>query len=125
MASPAPDRVYVMFACNAPESGAFTGRVDQIEIGDADLKLVCASARGWRMREDGDTVRVARERFATRGDWGHWVGNWCWDGVTMPIAEARRLAEHLLAGGWDLEEAVTEGGPFADIACRAFGEGTC
>lgn len=39
--------------------------------------------------------------------WTHevWVGNWCWDQVSLSVADAADLVNQLLLSGWVVEEA--------------------
>lgn len=103
-----PLRVVVSFACN-DERGNLTERVESVAVG-MDAVTLAGPPLAYR---EGAKVQVGRRRFAHHG-MSDWVGNWCWNGAMMDVAEARRLVAYLLERGWCAESWQTKG-PFADL----------
>lgn len=97
--------VYLMFAVNNPEDGVDTGRARAFNFnyrGDPEIALELESTY-W----DGaivcrmigkDRLRIGRRVFPVLGH-STWVGNWCWDGVTVENHVAQAIAEHLRSTG--------------------------
>lgn len=110
----------VHFACNDPDSGNFVGTFDHIEFysDDHELELHGDDAAAVEFRPGA--VRVAGIDYPTLGLPDHWVGNWCWDAVSMDVANARLLARALIRSGWRPEQWATDG-PLSGLVERAHG----
>lgn len=110
----------VMLACNSPDNGAMQGVCDQIQV---ELRceldpLIHVEGGEWSegfeeligplFEYTAAGFRIAGAEFkATQPT--HWVGNWCWDAVTMTAAEVARLLTHLRNNSqWSLIEAGAE-----------------
>lgn len=104
-------RVRVAFACNDAR-GVFVGGFSAIEFDSPFGHHVSAEGRRKRLgfTLHGTRVRVGRVYFIAT-DRKIWEGNMMWDGVRMPVGEARRLLANLKADGWIVTEA-TMGNPF-------------
>src|SRR5690349_14173418 len=94
--------VQVMLACNDPDNGNFAGECDTIEI--PDLITVEGPALKCQFIDDGRWLRLEDQGFMIRSH-ATWVGNWCWDQVTMSLAEAGRLLRWLHERDWTCTEA--------------------
>lgn len=82
-------RISVMFDCNRRQNGSFRGYCDQVRMNDSvDFEIRThvdirdhAIRFGWRV-----FPITSRKR---------WVGNWCWDEVTMDNETAHKLFHYL------------------------------
>lgn len=107
-------RYTVMLCCN-DERGNFTGRVEQVSIGD-EIHLE-ATGRAPTLRFEPEFIKVGRARFDCRSH-QTWVGNVFWDAVNMDEVAAANLVEHLLSLGWTITEQACDG-PFAKYGRRS------
>ena len=81
--------IRVMLCCNDPDNGIFDGHLSALEIGP-NMSFSSTQWKGPRLAYlggDGRTfgharVRIAGKVFPICG-YRNWVGNWCWDCVTM------------------------------------------
>lgn len=94
----------VHIACNDYRNGNFCGRLEAVQYNE--LELVCAAGSVAISFLPQQRVRISRRVFEYVGRKA-WVGNWCWDAISMPKKEAHRLIGYLReAGRWQCE-----GGP--------------
>jgi hypothetical protein len=97
--------VYLMIAVNDADNGAFTGRARGFNFdypGSADIALSLEN-NDWNgdmvcRRVGADRLRIGRRVFSILS-YGTWIGNWCWDGVTVENHVAQAIAEYLRATG--------------------------
>lgn len=106
--------VTVSLACNDARNGSYVGHTEAVDF-DAWPDGHHISLRGRRLRvvfsgRGGKSLRVGR-RWFDGDNRARWVGNWCWDAVSMPLAEAKRLVAYLIERGYAVEEQ-TLGCPF-------------
>ncbi len=97
----------VMLCCNDHRNGLFIGRLVAIEL----LGLSLAHddfIDGCAVSFLGDNrIRISRRIFTYSGQ-REWVGNWCWNAITMVPLEAKRLLRYLReTGAWHCEEGPT------------------
>lgn len=104
----------VMLCCN-DDRGNATGRVSELEVGD-EIRIAC-TGNPPTMRLSAGSVKIGRVSYACR-DHSTWVGNICWDAVTMDMDTVSLLLAALLKGDWAVEE-YAEDGPFAKLAKEA------
>lgn len=94
--------VQVCFACNDGDNGDFAGRVESISVDtrqwDADIERTHVGEVKFAQGDD-HTIRIHRQTFKYRS-MAYWVGNWCWNGYSLPYGEYRRLLRTLAANGW-------------------------
>jgi len=100
---------------NDPDNGQPSGRVVGVDILLGSDILDTLELRGDPLAERNnptcsidptmDRIRVGRRIYRVFG-YKAWVGNWCWDEVTMHRAEICALIQQLLDRGFDIE-----GGP--------------
>jgi hypothetical protein len=113
-----PEIVRVHLACNDPDSGAFAGETEMVEFQSDRHEATLGGEIADVAFEAGDrAVVIAGERYAIQCH-SHWVGNWCWDAVTMSFEDARRLLTNLLKVGFKPEEWTDEG-PFSGLLNEA------
>lgn len=97
----------VHLCCNNPDNGFFDGRLLKVEY--EGLELIHDDwLRGCSINflGNGRAVRISRRVFHYR-DMREWVGNWCWNAISMDKKEAHRLILYLRdSGQW-----TCEGGP--------------
>ena len=111
------DDVFVSLYVNDPANGMDTGRVCAVHVDDDGENIELET--GYLRDSDNPTyaierqmkggfqcakVRVGRHTYWI-GGYRQWVGNWCWDGVSMTRREARRLIVNLLARGFTVTAA--------------------
>lgn len=111
-------RISAAFCCNDWRNGNFTGRVTNIELqvgNETGLELACEESYPSRCPEfrfDGDGepsdkyIAISGKRFPASG-YRTWVGNWCWDAVTMDAITAADLLNFLRSSGkWQAEGGI-------------------
>jgi hypothetical protein len=107
------------------EHGMDTGRCGAVHFDDdaewAADPLVWETSGPVCRVEGGMLLRFSRHRFPVLG-FREWVGNWCWNAVTMSHNEALRLCRALPQLHFTCESAV-EGSLFSDIGPRRGGGG--
>lgn len=82
--------IQVMLCCNDPDNGLFDGRLSGLEIGP-NMKFSSTQWTGPAIRWVGTNgMRIAGKTFNFDG-YRNWVGNWCWDCVTMRGDEVLKL----------------------------------
>lgn len=105
--------VTLMFACNG-DRGQFTGHFTAFEVECGDVRM---EFRGPWNDEDGPTIEfrfpvslgpgvviVDGIEFAAHA-YMTWVGNWCWDAVSVSWPEALKIIKHLgTRPEWHMEE---------------------
>jgi hypothetical protein len=108
---------FVSFACN-DERGNFTRKADAFDF--EDHRGYSASLQGPGLvvdhlahGESAGHLKVGRRHFEI-AEYKAWVGNWCWDRVTLSHGEARRLLSYLLERGFDADAWDCEG-PWAQL----------
>jgi hypothetical protein len=99
--------VVVALCCNDSDNGLPTGHVSAVECDGCELTGPNWNGRGPVVRYNADRVKIGRHWYPV---YHHqmWWGNWCWDAVWMPVADARLLLARLLAWGFTAE-SWTEG----------------
>jgi hypothetical protein len=94
----------VLFCRNDPQDGAPTDRVTGIELHHgADVVFELEGDAEFRFSEQPPGVRIDGEWFDAASVLHPWVGNWCWDGARMPVAQIVALFNHLRRLGWDCD----------------------
>lgn len=103
----------VMVCCNDYRNGNPTGRFESLEIFDCELTglpmTFSCEDRHHRERNSGTGDMTARFGRLTVPalSYKSWVGNWCWDAVSVRLIYAVRIWNHLVStGNWHCE-----GGP--------------
>lgn len=71
----------VMLCCNNPDNGIFDGKLRALEIGP-NMSFYAIQWEGRRIALLDNAIRISGKRFPVNG-FREWVGNWCWDCVTM------------------------------------------
>lgn len=101
------DYIHIMLAVNDPDNGIETGYVRAIDFDD--LLSVWAYDPVMTCRCVGnDKLRLGRRVFPIQG-YTTWVGNWCWDAVSVDIETANAIAEHIRKSGkFSPEQGVIE-----------------
>lgn len=103
--------VSVMFACNNPDNGLFIGRFENLALsfganGDAQHLSINGPSRKLTFL-NGNKLRVCR-RTLPIGRRREWVGNWCWDEVTLCPLGTARLLNALKDARWTPEAGTEE-----------------
>jgi hypothetical protein len=83
-------------------NGVHTGQVDQVEVDDL-------------IYLEGEPISCSHTLFELEVDsllfkfsnYGTWVGNMCWDCVTLDGAHVAKIVNHLRSIGWSCTEAET------------------
>lgn len=102
----------VMVCCNEPDSGRFSGYLTGFDIGDLQVSYGLSEEGCWMLFE-GNYLKVRNDQFYV-ADRRRWVGNWCWDGVTMPAESVCRLLNWAKKNDFFLDSAPTEFGEIWD-----------
>ncbi len=91
MSKQKPASIRVLLCCNDPDNGEFEGRICGIEIGDLKLDSLCEPGpKLFYSFAEPAFIRIAGKKFPIEGH-GSWVGNWCWDSVSMAPKDVLRL----------------------------------
>lgn len=98
-----PTKIRMVMACNDPATGNPSGVADMLEFGDA-LRLygegiTCRLLNGWQLQIGEMRVQYTGYRS--------WLGNWCFDGCFVTLADAVRILAYVQQAGWRLEEGPT------------------
>ena len=98
----------LMLCCNNPDNGLFAGKVSDIHIELPNGESVQLNGSPIRVSFIAQTeIRIGRTR-AVMLNCREWVGNWCWDLVTVSGGSARIIANYLKSMGWSCQLAPTE-----------------
>ncbi len=90
----------IMFCCNDYRNGHFLGKFDQVSVERYEIQL---DGPPTALRRVNDRlVKIGRREFKC-GGWAEWVGNWCWDQLT--IMDGADLLMYLRAKGFVCSEA--------------------
>lgn len=81
--------IKVMLCCNEPQNGHFSGYLTGFNVGDLEMACTLSEEGCWMLFE-GNYLVVNSAQFYV-ADRQRWVGNWCWDQVTMPAESVCRL----------------------------------
>ena len=116
--------IVVMLACNDHRNGLPTGKCDAVQFltdWQAGAPVLKLDGGPWRCRLIADTDRVWPDGGRYEGvlqfgrlalPWKNatsWVGNWCWEAVTLAVEQAAILVATLCASPrWGLEAAAME-----------------
>lgn len=92
------DAIMIDIACNDPDSGVFAGVAEQICVGHEVLELELCGRRSPKFAELGNAIKLSRRTWPIIGS-KDWVGNWCWNGYWMKIADAVRFLDWLHSTG--------------------------
>lgn len=97
----------VHFACNDPDHGTLTNRVEAIELftsptDDCLLRLYGNSA--YYQNGRARVVRIAGISLPLSSDIAYSVGNWCWNAAEMDVVIVAGLLNLLRRRGWSPEE---------------------
>ena len=106
----ADDPIPIHIACNHPDTGRFNGRFGLMDVGDdCQFRLETyqletgefagPACRIYTRRDGTKRIGVGPHAFTIYGH-ATWVGNWCWDRVTMPGSEVLRLLNLPLIRNW-------------------------
>ncbi len=99
-------RELVMVAWNHWRNGCFRGVLTGASCDVLHLESPYWNA-GIKAEIEGSCVVLGGKRAERFEIIGHreWVGNWCWDGLTMKRSEAVRMMNWLLKKGFRLDSA--------------------
>lgn len=98
--------IQVMVCCNEPQNGHFSGYLTGLDLGE--LRLYCGlTEEGCWMLFEGNYLKVSNDQFYVV-DRERWVGNWCWDRITMPAESACRLLNWARKNDFYWEEGPSE-----------------
>jgi hypothetical protein len=86
--------IRVQLCCNSHRNGMFRGRLSDIVFGDCELISLYLPNVRIRYLDDGKRIAIAGKKWRVFGH-REWVGNWCWNMVTMRLADAVSLLNHL------------------------------
>jgi hypothetical protein len=90
--------IHVDFACNNPDNGNPVGKFHmmQVRAGDIDMEFEgpCYQSDGIRFNSDRGTTRVGRIKVNALS-YKSWVGNWCWDSITVSLKDALRIINYV------------------------------
>lgn len=77
------------FACNDPDNGLFSGRVDGIQLYAEDpiFELEARRETGPRLSVSDGSIRLAGKSWPISSS-KEWVGNWCWNRYAFPLERA-------------------------------------
>ena len=106
--------IHVDFACNDPYNGNFVGKFHMMSVraGEDDIDF-----EGPWNQSEGITFRIAEDHaYVGRlkvpiWSYREWVGNWCWNSITVSWDEALKIINYLgksKTGGWHMSEGPTE-----------------
>lgn len=73
--------IRIMFACNDPDNGYFTGNVEAVHVVDGMLELE-SWGRPRRLVELDGAIRFAGKTWPIMSS-QEWFGNWCWNAYSM------------------------------------------
>lgn len=110
----------VGLCCNSHRNGVFIGklRAVNIEIGDHELSIATFGGSPFIEFVGETLIKIVGGKKSTAANRSfsyspsshvHWVGNWCWDEVTMERAEAMKMLRWLARRGWYTAESGTTG----------------
>jgi hypothetical protein len=108
----------VSLCVNDPDDGTPTGHVCAVHFeDDAERRLELAGDMLYDRDNPSCSIDQARKRlrvgrfvYPIRG-YRQWYGNWCWDGVSMTLNDAQRLAKNLTERRFTID-AEDQGQPF-------------
>ena len=97
---------YMMVCCNDPDSGHFAGEAEAFgfELGDYGLTV-----EGGRMVVEFQKglIILNRHPFACSSV-REWVGNWCWNGMQIPLNSFLGICKLLKQEGFSPTNGCTE-----------------
>lgn len=90
--------VSIDVSCNDPDNGNFVGKFTMLQVrcGDIDLEFEgpWPQSRGMSFSVNNGKAQIGRIKVPILG-YGNWVGNWCWDSISVKWPDALRIIEHL------------------------------
>lgn len=104
--------IHLHIACNNPDNGTRTGRVESIRFFGADDVDPMLMLNGGPLRcRLWHSAKSRKPRFLRLGhipairvvSYTTWVGNWCWDSALVSDADAAKVANYLRKRGWQNE----------------------
>jgi hypothetical protein len=104
------NEIQIMMATNDPDNGNFTGRCDAIDIAapGAEIVMELRSDRPLSVTRLGRrNLRLGHTSQRILG-YSTWVGNWCWDMVTVDVRTAVKIINYLRQRGWQCEAGERE-----------------
>lgn len=100
-------RVCVEIACNDPDNGLFDAKAPFIQIGEFELAAKNPHRPPRFVILPDDRFRLAGRVWPFTA-YKYGIGNWCWDGFYMPIAEAAAFLNWLWCRGlFDVDAGPT------------------
>jgi len=106
--------ISVDFACNDPDNGNFVGKFHmmQVRAGDDDMEFdgPWSQSEGITFSAKDGKARIGRI-IVPFWSYRQWVGNWCWDSISVSWVEALRIINYVgknKAGGWHMSNGPTE-----------------
>lgn len=99
--------MHIMLAVNDPDNGCHSGYLRAVDFDD--LLSVWAYDNAMTCRYISDhKLRIGRRVFPIQG-YTTWVGNWCWDAISVDYDTANAIAEHIRnSGKFSPEQGVIE-----------------
>lgn len=97
--------VTIMIACNNPRNGTFQGYVEDVclELPDGEsVELNGSYSRVRFLHENPPRMAISGVKFVPISH-QEWVGNWCWDAVTVNSEDARRILNALKRRRWKVD----------------------
>lgn len=107
---PSPARFLLLV--NDGANGCPTGHIEGVDfMGDGEVRLelrdgVWPPSRSPRFTPLDQAVRISRRTFPILG-YRTWVGNWCWDAVSMRADIGADLLNYLRDLGWQCEGGIS------------------
>jgi hypothetical protein len=99
-----PKLLFVDFACNDPDNGNFLGECTAVHLPQGAMELTNGYiGRGNKIDFSNGTLSFSRLKLPHRGH-KSWVGNWCWDGCWLTLADTLKLLTYIKSlNGWSCD----------------------
>lgn len=105
-------RARFLLSVNDGNNGLPTGHIDGVDVMGEEGDVLELRACVWppsrcpRFTRGDGWVRISRRKFPILG-YKEWVGNWCWDAVSMGAADGAELLNYLRELGWHCEGGIS------------------
>ena len=112
-----PPLATVSFCCNDGRNGVCLEKFSDVEFtcyDDSIVSLHGPETSVLLVTDEGPPVVVVGDSPYPYLTSQSWVGNWCWDAVTMDLSHARALLGWLVKLGFEPHEWAIDG-PLADL----------
>lgn len=101
--------VWVHVACNDPDSGAWRGVAQALQVNRGGEAIDFDAQRTVQFSLPAEGVfRLGRHKYRFQHS-GTWVGNWCWNVYQVEDPEAVRLLENIhRTGAWSCNGGLAD-----------------